>query len=163
MARMQKMPMPKVPARGSITDKKKLPMPVNGIRGGNRKQPMPKTPMPYKGGGVLDQLKKLAPGGAKKSLENFKQAGPRNKKAVPGYAVGKAVGNSLNKQKMQKAVPSQMNKLQGMVQAGPGRGRPGTNKGGGKFPVNFKRPPTKGKLGKPRVTRPVQPPRRGSR
>ena len=152
MARMQKMPMPKVPARGSITDKKKLPMPVNGIRGGNRKQPMPKTPMPYKGGGVLDQLKKLAPGGAKKSLENFKQAGPSTRGSIQ-----KAYGNVLNKQKMQKAVPGAMNKL------GPARGRPGTNKGGGKFPVDFKRPPTKGKLGKPRVTRPVQPPRRGSR
>lgn len=121
--------MQKMPVSGKITDKMK-------------KQPMPNRPMPkgaepkqYKGT-QLNKLKQAAVN-AFANVKKAGPAGPRNKKAVPG----------------------QLNRLQGFAKANPGRGRPGTNKGGGKLP-NFK-----GVMAprKQPITRPVQPPRRGSR
>jgi hypothetical protein len=151
---MQKMPMPKVPAQGSITDKKK-------------KQPLPVRPMPkqvpggmvkkYKGGGVLDQMKKLAPGSARNQMKQGLVQGLNNlksKKTLQGSKNANPRGGSI-----QKAGPRG-----GSIQkAGPRGGSVGIGNLYSKTKGNLKKIAPRGLA--PRgsgKTRPVQP-RRGSR
>jgi hypothetical protein len=120
---MQKMPMPKVSAQGSITDKmKKQQMP-------NRQMPnqVPKRPAPGRlGPKPLNGGKKLGPGGMLDQLKNRQL--PRR---GPGGSIGKpkpkAPGGMLNKrnEKLKKAYGSSMNSqkaspnYQNMQKAGP--------------------------------------------
>lgn len=158
MARMQKMPMPKVPAQGSITDKmKKKPLPV---------RPMPKQ-VPggmvkkYQGNakqGLVQGLNNLK---SKKTLQDAKKANPR------GGMVSQA-GNSKRNERARKDLNPVYGSIQKAYGNGIGRSKPKRAEGQKQKPGQLgmplgKRLPNRGKLGKPRVTRPVQPPRRGSR
>lgn len=126
--RMQKMPLP-------VNGGRKLPAP------GGPKKPAPVRPGPKqrKGGGVLDQLKKLGPT-------------PRNNKRVPGSMdqLKKGYSSALKQNKLKQAYGNVLNKQKNYKTVA------GTNKGGGVMP-NFK-----GVMAprKQPITRPVAP-RRG--
>jgi hypothetical protein len=150
MARMQKMPMPKVPAKGSITDKMK-------------KQPLPVRPMPkqvpggmvkkYQGNdkkGLVQGLNNLK---SNRKLQGAKKANPRGGTANPRGGMVSAAGNSKSSMNIQKAGPSaNLRNIQ--------KGSRPTLRDRNKQAPNFKGVMAPGK--KP-ITRPVQPPRRGSR
>jgi hypothetical protein len=144
MARMQKMPMPKVPA-GSIADKmKKMPLPVRP--GPRNYKDVPKTPAP---GGKRNPRQPYNPGGPRpKPLNGGKKLGPAGMISAMGKYLGQSneklqkagprggsmSGNNLNgkrNEQMKKAPKRALgNKLQSMFQGGPAVSRKDTQKGG---------------------------------